>query len=617
MDYMSFSLLRVKPLPTPPPVPHGERSEDDISLWAYTRPVRGRWVAGLLVALTAAVLAISIPQVLGWIIDSLLTNQPVASSVWLGGTLVFALGLAQAGLILLRRQLVVEPASTVENTMRIDLFDRLLRSPLSFHDRWPSGQLLTRAMSDLGTIRRWTAFGLIQLITTLVQVAVGTAYMARGSWQLALIFLISLPLTVFFIWRFVRSFRTLTRASQEKTGDLATTVEQSVQGIRVLKALGRGKHALAGFEKGSNELKNLEIKRGRTTGMVQMQVGIISGLTLAIALLVGLNLVAEGTMSVGALSSYFATATILMAQVERSSMLLSMYLGAKVSMDRHRQVMVGGAGEQVELTFDADESEVEMLSTQLGGASIEFDQVHFSYGETERPVLTGFSLKVHPGEIVALVGSTGSGKSTVLQLAAGLYAPTSGSLRIDELDAHRVPLPQLRSRVAFAFEEPVLFSASVRQNVLLGARSDLTENEQNKLLERALDISAADFVAQLPQGVETVIGEEGMSLSGGQRQRLSLARAIAADPGVLLLDDPLSALDVSTEERVITNFKKQLGGTTVLLTAHRPSTVALADRVVLLQEGKVAALGTHSQLLSRADYRNLMAPSTTGQGAEQ
>lgn len=349
--------------------------------------------------------------------------------------------------------------------------------------------------------------------------------------------------------------------------------------------------------------------------MVQM--GIISGLTLAIALLVGLNLVAAGDLSVGALSSYFATATILMAQVERSSMLLSMYLGAKVSMDRHRQVMVGGAGEQVGLTLDSDESEIDTKSAHLGGVSIEFDQVHFSYGEFERPVLTGFSLGVRPGEIIALVGSTGSGKSTVLQLAADLYSPTSGSLRIDGQDAGQMPIPQLRSRVAFAFEEPVLFSASMRQNVLLGARPDLTEEEQDRLLERALDISAADFVAQLPQGLETVIGEEGMSLSGGQRQRLSLARAIAADPGVLLLDDPLSALDVSTEERVIINFKNQLDGTTVLLTAHRPSTVALADRVVLLQEGRVAALGTHSELLSRTDYRALMAPSTTGQGAEQ
>lgn len=338
--------------------------------------------------------------------------------------------------------------------------------------------------------------------------------------------------------------------------------------------------------------------------MVQM--GIISGLTLAIALLVGLNLVAAGDLSVGALSSYFATATILMAQVERSSMLLSMYLGAKVSMDRHRQVMVGGAGEQVGLTLDSDESEIDTKSAHLGGVSIEFDQVHFSYGEFERPVLTGFSLGVRPGEIIALVGSTGSGKSTVLQLAADLYSPTSGSLRIDGQDAGQMPIPQLRSRVAFAFEEPVLFSASMRQNVLLGARPDLTEEEQDRLLERALDISAADFVAQLPQGLETVIGEEGMSLSGGQRQRLSLARAIAADPGVLLLDDPLSALDVSTEERVITNFKNQLDGTTVLLTAHRPSTVALADRVVLLQEGRVAALGTHSELLSRTDYRALV-----------
>lgn len=610
---MSFSLLRVTPLPTPAPVPYGGRSEKDITLWQYTRPIRGRWVLGLLVALASAVLAISIPQVLGWIVDALLTDRPTTAAIWAGGGLVFALGLAQSALFLLRRQLVIEPASTVENTMRVDLFDRLLRSPVSFHDRWPSGQLLTRAMADLGTVRRWTAFGLIQLITTAVQVAVGVFYMVLGSWQLALIFLASVPVTVFFVWRFVHRFRSLTRAAQEKAGDLATTVEESVQGIRVLKALGRGQHALAGFETGSRELKDLEIQRGQAMGLMRMQTALTSGLTLALALWAGLNLVAAGSMSVGALTGYFATAAILVAQVERSGMLLSMYLGAKVSMDRHREVMVGAPGEQVELL----PGEPTASTDRPGASSLRFDDVRFSYGDTEAPVLTGFSLDVRPGEIIALVGSTGSGKSTVLQLVQRLYTPTGGAIFLGGQDIAELPLPRLRSLVSIAFEDPVLFSTSVHENVLLGAqRSGLTEAQETELVERALRVAAADFVSALPQGQQTLIGEEGMSLSGGQRQRLSLARAIAAAPSLLLLDDPLSALDVSTEELVISRLKEELTGTTVLLTAHRPSTVALADRVVLLEAGQLAAVGTHSQLLERADYRRLMAPQTGRKAAE-
>ncbi|MFW0182248.1 ABC transporter ATP-binding protein [Rothia sp. CCM 9417] len=606
---MSLRLLRVKPLPTPEPAPFVHTNKHDLTLWRYSGPIRGRWFAGLLVAITSAIVAISIPQVLGWIVDSLLTDQPTVQAIWVGGGIVLALGLLQSGLFLLRRQLVVEPASEVENTMRVRIFDRLLRSPVTFHDRWPSGQLLTRTMSDLGTVRRWTAFGLIQLITTAIQVLVGTLYMFAGSWQLALIFLASLPVTVFFIWRFVRTFRQLTRASQEKAGDLATSVEESVQGIRVLKALGRGDHALAGFATSSAELKDLEIRRGRATGAMRMQTAMTSGLSLALALIVGLQLVAAGSLSVGRLTGYFATVAMLTGQVERSGMLLSMYLAAKVSMDRHRAVMVGAPGEEVELVAGSP-----LSPSTAQAAALRFDRVDFSYGPAERPVLRGFSLDIGPGEIIALVGSTGSGKSTVLHLVQRLYQPNSGALYLDGHDIASLPLPELRSSVAIAFEEPVLFSTSVRENVLLGVQDQgLTEAELTRRLENALKVAAADFVARLPEGAETVIGEEGMSLSGGQRQRLSLARAIATNPAVLLLDDPLSALDVTTEERVIDQLKQELTKTTTLLTAHRPSTVALADRVVLLQDGQVAAVGSHTELLARADYRELMAPEAPAQ----
>lgn len=340
-------------------------------------------------------------------------------------------------------------------------------------------------------------------------------------------------------------------------------------------------------------------------GRVRMQSTFISGASLCVALLWGLHLVSTGVMTVGALTSYFATATILFTQVERSGMLISMYLASSVSMDRHRQVMVGEAGEDIDLLPAHRER------PGTAAARLDFQDVTFSYGEQEQQVLTGFSLQVRPGEIIALVGSTGSGKSTVLQLVQRLYEPTAGSISLNGRDIASLPLPELRSQVAIAFEDPLLFSASVRDNVLLGLdRSELTLAEEEAILTRALTVAAADYVYQLPDGIDTVIGEEGMSLSGGQRQRLSLARAIAASPAVLLLDDPLSALDVTTEEKVVGLLKQELTETTTLLTAHRPSTVALADRVVLLQQGQVAAVGTHTELLGNPIYRDLMSTDT-------
>ena len=225
-------------------------------------------------------------------------------------------------------------------------------------------------------------------------------------------------------------------------------------------------------------------------------------------------------------------------------------------------------------------------------------------------MLEGLSFKAFAGEVVALVGATGSGKSTALTLVPRFYSPTSGRILLGREDIADMPLPVLRAQTAFVFEEAVLFSGTVRQNVLMGVRGEYSDEELEQTLTGALELAACDFVADLPEGVDTVIGEEGLSLSGGQRQRLSLARALAARPAVLLLDDPFSALDVGTEERIITNLRGgegNLGGATTLLTAHRPSTVALADRVLLLEGGKIVADGTHTELMKLPAYRALMS----------
>jgi ABC superfamily ATP binding cassette transporter len=260
---------------------------------------------------------------------------------------------------------------------------------------------------------------------------------------------------------------------------------------------------------------------------------------------------------------------------------------------------------------------------------VTFDNVHFTYNPAQEPspqehsaeehatdapapggVLEGLSFKAFAGEVVALVGATGSGKSTALTLVPRFYSPTSGRILLGREDIADMPLPVLRAQTAFVFEEAVLFSGTVRQNVLMGVRGEYSEEELEQTLTGALELAACDFVADLPEGVDTVIGEEGLSLSGGQRQRLSLARALAARPAVLLLDDPFSALDVGTEERIITNLRGgegNLGGATTLLTAHRPSTVALADRVLLLEGGKIVADGTHTELMKLPAYRALMS----------
>ena len=567
-------------------------------LYPHVRPILPRLFMGLICALLASIVALTIPQVLRVLVNNSLQPGGSTDAVWIAAVVILALGIAEAGLVALRRQFVINPATTVETRMRVTLYGHLQQLTVAFHDRWGSGQLLSRAMTDLSFLRRWMAFGAIMLVVTTLTVIIGVGVMFSMSWQLALIFLAAAVPIMINSFRFRRRFSLVTRLSQDQAGDLATTVEESVHGIRVLKAFGRSREALENFNGQAEELRQTEIAKAKQQAGFTLVVTLLPELALGVGLVVGIMLVANGQLSIGALVAFFATAAVVATPVEFSGMLLAMALTAKTALDRHFEVM------DTENTITSPDQPKVPVSVK---GALRFEHAGFGFDDGGT-LLHDVTLDIRPGETMALVGITGSGKSALLQLVPRLYDVTSGAVTIDGVDVRDYDIDELRKIVAVAFEDTTLFSSSVRDNVLLGA-----PNPSDAALDEALDVAQAQFAYSLPDGVDTLIGEEGLSLSGGQRQRIALARAIAAKPKVLVLDDPLSALDVNTEERVEARLREVLRETTTLIVAHRPSTVALADRVALLESGTITAVGTHTELLAGNDhYRYVIASLDAG-----
>ncbi len=568
----------------------------------YTRP--HLWAVGLvlLAAIIGAAAGLAMPQILGMLIDG-----PIADgdrSALLPATLLVAgLGLFEALLHFLRRLGVISGATRIEYDLRLALFAHLLEQPAAFHDSWPSGQLLTRISQDTGVIRRWIAFGAVMLFAAISMIGIGTVLMARTSWLLALVYLLgSVPL-VWLTHRFERVYRGLVRQVQDKSGDVATVVEESVKGIRILKAFGRAEEALKRFGGEAEQLRDLEIARGLADARISRWLTLIPNLIIAICLMLAIWFAALGWVTIGGIVAFFATATILRVPIVMSGFLISFTLEAMAATARIKELL------DCQPTI-VDPAEPRTLPqpapTGPRGAELRFHNVVFKFDDArpaDKPVLDGLDLVVAPGERLALIGLTGSGKSTVINLAARLYDVTGGAILLDGIDLRDLPRAELRSQLAVAFDDPTLFSASIRDNILLGAPA-----AADQVLTEALQVAAVDFLDELPHGVETVIGEDGMSLSGGQRQRLALARAVATRPRLMLLDDPLSALDVATEQRVMAALAASLADTTVVIVAHRPSTVALADRVALLDRGRIIATGSHAELLANNErYRYVIS----------
>jgi len=575
------------------------------ALWRlapFVKPVVWRFVGGAASALAAAVIALMVPIVLEQIVRGLDTSASIAIIVG-GAAIVLALGIGEAAMVWLRRWFILKPSTEVEYRMRTQLYARLQTLPVAFHDRWQSGQLLSRMMQDIGLIRRWLAFGLILLVVNVLTIIVGSVLLFRWHWLLGTIFIVTaIPLWIQG-YLFEKRYGILARQSQDQAGDLATSVEESVHGIRVLKAFGRGKHALTRFSKQAESLRSTELSKARAIGSIWFWLDLMPQIAFGLSLLSGIWLIAQGAIELPELFAFFAMATVLRWPIESIGFLFSFMLDARTATDRVFDIF------SETNTITDPESPVTIAEPR---GELAFEGAHFRYqdaGSAERDLLDGIDLVLRPGETMALVGLTGSGKTTLTTLPTRLYDVTGGRVTLDGVDVRDLSLVELRQHIAMAFEDATLFSASVRENVLLGrAELDIHSEEGERVLREALEVAQAGFVDQLPEGVETVIGEEGLSLSGGQRQRLALARAVAAKPKVLVLDDPLSALDVDTEALVEEALRHVLADTTAMIVAHRPSTVALADRVALLESGRITAVGTHSELLrTSAHYRHVIS----------
>ncbi|MFI9336842.1 ABC transporter ATP-binding protein [Streptomyces althioticus] len=576
-----------------------------LRLWPYVRPVRTRLFTAAFIAVLASCIGLVIPLVLKWMVDGPIADRDPAG-VWLGALYLLLLGLAEALLFGFRRWLVARPLSHVEAEMRADLYRHLQRLPIAFHDRWASGQLLSRATTDLMLLRMFLAFPLTFLLVNGVTILVGVSIMLVQDWTLGLVILIPAVPVLITCVVFEKQYSRAARQAQDQVGDLTTVVEESVLGIRIIKGFGRHRSQARAFRELSGKLRGTELHKARLLATILGIIVTLPELAIGAALVLGAVQVADGELSAGTLVAFLSTALALRWPVDSIGFLLAMSQEAATATERYFEVM------------DAEpESGCPASPAKDGGPreGLRFENVTFRYPDAPEgspPVLDRVDLHIRPGESLALVGATGSGKTTLTALVPRLHEVTEGRVTLDGRDIRDMSRDELRSRVAVAFEEPTLFSATVGENVLMGGGS----GEED--LDRALAVAQADFAHALPQGTATQVGEQGLSLSGGQRQRLALARAVVGRPDFLVLDDPLSALDVHTEAAVEAALRRVLADTTALIVAHRPSTVLLADRVALLSGGRITAVGTHHELLrGNAEYAHLMSGDPAEELEEQ
>jgi len=557
----------------------------------YLMPYRVRWIAMIVVALASLAATVSIPLMTKAVIDGPVRHQD-QQGLWALGAAAMGVGVAEAVLWFIRRWLVARATMGVEADIRKDLFARLQILPMSFHGRWQSGQLLSRIMNDLSTIRRFMSFGLIFLMLNVLQITIVTIILLAMYWPLGVVVLVSIVPITLTVLHFQQEYTRLSRQAQDQAGHVATHVEESALGLRVVKSFGREDYVYDRFDEQLTDLYDTQVRRVSVSAKFWTLLEIIPNLTLIVVLGFGAYAAGHGQVTMGTLVAFITMMLSLVWPIASLGFLLSMTQESFTAANRITEI------------FDAPRDIVDGPRDQTPqGGRLELVDVGFKFPGSDDWVLRHVNVTVEPGETLALVGATGSGKSALVALLSRLYDVTEGEIRIDAQDIRELSLDALRRAVATAFEDPTLFSMSVAENLRLG-RPDATEAE----LREAIDVAAAQFVDDLPFGLDTRIGEQGMSLSGGQRQRLSLARAILSHPRILVLDDTLSALDVHTEAVVEEALRRVLHEVTGIVVAHRASTVLLADRVALLQDGTITHVGTHAEMLARVPgYRYLLA----------
>lgn len=576
-----------------------------LRFWPDLRSRIGVYIAVLALTLLANGIQLVIPLITGHIIDGPIAHRDL-SGLWLPVLGVLIIGIAEAVALWGRRLLVAPVVAQWEITWRSRLFDRLQYTSVAIHDSWESGQLLSRAINDLSQLRRFFAFGIPFLVTTPLIIIIGTIILTFLQPVFGLIMLIMAVPTIATVTVFEKRYREASRRSQDTVGEITTEVEESIQGIRILKSFGRSPWAAHRFSRLSRKFQGIEVRKAKLDSWFWSVLILLPTLAQAAIVAVGTWGVVQGWTTIGTVVAAVTISMVMRMPIEMLGFLLADALMALTAAARYWEV--------IDIRHDITDTDGRIADAPDVGrykGELDFEDVDFHFADTDRDTLHNLSLHVDPGQTLAIVGATGSGKTTLASLVPRLQDVTGGTVRVDGTDIRDLPVNEVRNLVSVSFEDPILFSTSVAENVSMGA-----PGVDDDAIWQALEITAAkDFVERLPEGLDTQVGEQGLSLSGGQRQRLALARAVIGAPRILVLDDPLSAVDVDTEDRVQRALREILPDSTTLIIAHRPSTSALADAVAVLDEGRVVALGTHDELLESSPlYRELMGAAAVTAG---
>ena len=560
-------------------------------LLGFLRPYKVSLIVSIVLAVGSQAAAIALIWVTKNVVDSALTPRD-AHKLWVYVWVIVGLGVIRALLMAGRRLISGKQALAVEMDMRQGMYAHLVRLSFGFYDRHQTGQLMSRATVDLQGVRFFLGYGLIFFFQNILTVVSVTAVLLVSEWELALIALAITPILIVLAYRYSRIAHPTLREVQQKLADVATVAEENIVGVHVVKSFAQEAEERAKFDRRSEAVFAQTIKANRQRAMYVPLIAWVPLVAQGAVLLVGARMVTNGSLTVG---GFFA---------------FNLYLGMLVMPLRSLGMWVGqaqratAAGERIFEVMDEPEEIADRpgaVELPPGGGELRFDDVGFEYMD-DRPVLEDIGLDVSAGRTLALIGHTGSGKTTLTSLVPRFYDVTSGRVLIDGADVRDVTLRSLRRAIGVISQDPFLFSATVRENITFGA-PDLTDEEVERVAQLA---QAHEFVERLPDGYDTVIGERGITLSGGQRQRLAIARAIAVDPRILILDDATASVDASTEAKIRLGLREAMRGRTTLIIAHRLSTISLADEIVVLDAGRIAARGSHDELLETSQvYRDI------------
>ena len=560
-------------------------------LLGFLRPYQLSLLVSIVLAVGSQVAQIALVWITKHVIDGALAPHD-RHKLWLFVGAIVALGLARAVLMAGRRLISGRQALAVEMDMRQGLYAHLVRLSFGFYDRHQTGQLMSRATVDLQGVRFFLGYGLIFFFQNVLTVVSVTAVLFVFEWRLALIALAITPVLVVLAYRYSHLAHPTLREVQQKLADVATVAEENIVGVHVVKSFAQEPQESVKFRARSEDVFRQTLKANRQRATYVPVISWVPLLAQAAVLLVGARMVTSGELSVGGFVAFNLYLGMLVTPLRSLGMWIGQAQRATASGERIFQIM----DEPEEIAERPDAIEL-----PPGGGELRFEGVGFEYLDG-RPVLEDVTLDVPAGRTIALIGQTGSGKTTLTALVPRFYDATAGRVLVDGTDVRDVTLSSLRSAIGVISQDPFLFSATVRENITFGA-PDLSEAEVERIARLA---QAHEFVAELPEGYDTVIGERGITLSGGQRQRLAIARALAVDPRILILDDATASVDATTEAKIRVGLREAMRNRTTLIIAHRLSTIALADEIVVLDEGRIAARGTREELLDTSPvYRDI------------